>query len=115
AMLRYIGVEDLWNSKFGTALVLAISWGSSVGGFLTPLGGAPNLLAMKFVQDQVTHHEFLFVTWFTHNPGTRSYFKEELERLGPMTSQERWALALFLLATTLAFTRQFYASVVPAL
>jgi len=62
AMLRYIGIEDLWSSKFGTALVLAIAWGSSVGGFLTPLGGAPNLLAMKFVQDQVTHREFLFVT-----------------------------------------------------
>src|SRR6185436_11542015 len=65
AMLRYIGVEDLWNSKFGTSLVLAIAWGASLGGFLTPLGGAPNLLAMKFVQDTVTHHEFLFMTWVT--------------------------------------------------
>src|SRR5256885_4833785 len=47
AMLRYIGIDDLWNSKFGTALLLAIAWGAGVGGFLTPLGGAPNLLAMK--------------------------------------------------------------------
>jgi len=141
AMLRYIGIEDLWNSKFGTALVLAISWGSSVGGFLTPLGGAPNLLAMKLVQDQVTHHEFLFVTWLTHNapltlavvvavlifiryglkpeithsPGTQAYFKSELQQLGSMTPQERWGLALFAIATLLAFTRQFYASLVPAL
>jgi sodium-dependent dicarboxylate transporter 2/3/5 len=141
AMLRYVGIEDLWKSKFGTALVLAISWGSSVGGFLTPLGGAPNLLAMKFVQDQVTHHEFLFATWLTRNvpltaavvlavlvyiryglrpemmqnPGTRAYFKDELRQLGPMKSHERWALGLFALATIFAFTRQFYASMVPAL
>src|SRR5262245_10305398 len=141
AMLRYIGIEDLWNSKFGTALVLAISWGSSVGGFLTPLGGAPNLLAMKFVQDQVTNHEFLFVTWVTRNapltivvvlsllvyirfglkseftdaPGSRSYFKDELKKLGRMTSHERWGLVLFVLATILAFTRQFYASALPSL
>jgi sodium-dependent dicarboxylate transporter 2/3/5 len=65
AMLRFMGVEDLWNSKLGTSLVLAVAWGSSLGGFLTPLGGAPNLLAMKFVQDMVTHREFLFTTWVT--------------------------------------------------
>jgi len=141
AMLRYIGVEDLWNSKFGTALVLAIAWGSSVGGFLTPLGGAPNLLAMKFVEDQVTRHEFLFVTWLTHNapltigvvlavlvyirfglrpempetPGTRTYFRDEFKKLGRATTQEKWGLGLFVLATALAFTRQFYSSSLPGL
>jgi sodium-dependent dicarboxylate transporter 2/3/5 len=141
AMLRYIGVEDLWNSRFGTALVLAIAWGSNVGGFLTPLGGAPNLLAMKFVQDQVTHHEFLFVTWVTRNlpltiavvgamfvylwlnsngelaevSGSRTYFKSELKTLGAMAPQEKWGLLLFIAASFLAFTRQFYASLVPDL
>ena len=141
AMLRYIGIEDLWNSKFGTALILAIAWGSSIGGFLTPLGGAPNLLAMKFVQDQVTHHEFLFITWFTRNapltialvgvlliylrfglkaeiseaPGSRSYFKNEFRALGAITPQEKWGLALFVLATALSFTRQFYAALLPNL
>lgn len=141
AMLRYIGVEDLWKSRFGTALVLAIAWGSSVGGFLTPLGGAPNLLAMKFARDLVTHHEFLFVTWFTRNapltvavvtallvyirfglkadieeaPGSREYFKTELSALGAVTPQQKWAFALFALATLLAFGRQFYAAALPGL
>jgi len=49
------------------------------------------------------------------NPGTRAYFKDELRQLGPMKSHERWALGLFALATIFAFTRQFYASMVPAL
>jgi sodium-dependent dicarboxylate transporter 2/3/5 len=117
AMLRFMGIEDLWNSKLGTSLVLAVAWGSSLGGFLTPLGGAPNLLAMKFVQDMVTHHEFLFTTWVTRlapltigvvaaaalymatvftseAPITiaRVYFFQEA-RPGPMTGAERIALA----------------------
>jgi solute carrier family 13 (sodium-dependent dicarboxylate transporter), member 2/3/5 len=120
--------------------VLAVAWGSSLGGFLTPLGGAPNLLAMKFVQDMVTHHEFLFTTWVTRlTPLTlgvviatalymaaafdseiadsdrpRVYFLEELRALGPMTGAERVALALFAVATTLAFTRGFYGRLLPA-
>src|SRR5262249_24756816 len=122
-------------------LVLAIAWGSNVGGFLTPLGGAPNLLAMKFVQDQVTHHEFLFATWFTRNapltvavvaavliylraglkaemsgaPGSHSYFKNELRQLGDIKPQEKWGLALFVLAIVFSFTRQFYAASLPNL
>jgi sodium-dependent dicarboxylate transporter 2/3/5 len=141
AMLRYIGIKDLWNSAFGTALVLAIAWGASVGGFLTPMGGAPNLLAMKFVQDTVTHHEFLFVTWVTRlipltiavvvtllvyirfafkpeireAPGSRAFFSEELKSLGRMAAPEKWSLLLFAGATLLAFTRQFYSSALPAL
>jgi solute carrier family 13 (sodium-dependent dicarboxylate transporter), member 2/3/5 len=140
AMLTFIGVTDLWNSKLGTSLVLAVAWGSSLGGFLTPLGGAPNLLAMKFVQDTVTHHEFLFTTWVTRlAPLTiavvlatlafilvafeseidqadrgRAYFLQELRGLGHMTSTERWALLLFVAATVLAFTRGLYGGHLPS-
>src|SRR5207244_6828036 len=83
AMLKFIGIEDLWNSRLGTLLVIAVAWGSSLGGFLTPLGGAPNLLAMKFVQDTVTHHEFLFMTWVT--------------RLTPLTIAVALAVLVYLL------------------
>jgi sodium-dependent dicarboxylate transporter 2/3/5 len=140
AMLRFMGVDDLWNSKIGTSLVLAVAWGSSLGGFLTPLGGAPNLLAMKFVQDMVTHHEFLFTTWVTRlTPLTigvvlatalyilaafasdmaesdrpRVYFFDELRALGPMTAAERLSLLLFVVATVLAFTRGLYGQLMPA-
>ena len=103
------------EQQLGTALVLAIAWGASVGGFLTPLGGAPNLLAMKFVQDTVTHHEFLFVTWLTRlalltlrrrrlaalyirrlhskrrpiaSTDSRIYFVKELQALGTMTGRK---------------------------
>ncbi|PYR31701.1 MAG: hypothetical protein DMF92_04520 [Acidobacteria bacterium] len=140
AMLRFIGIEDLWNSPLGTSLVLTVAWGASLGGFLTPLGGAPNLLAMKFVQDTVTHHEFLFTTWMTRlAPLTiavvaaillyivttfesgiveagrsRPFFLRELRALGPMSAVERWALLLFMLATVLAFARGAYDRLLPS-
>ena len=95
---------------------------------------------MKFVQDTVTHHEFLFTTWVTRlaplticvvlaalvyivavfNPeidrGDRSrmYFLQELRALGHMTKAERWALLLFVVATVLAFTRGIYGGSLPA-
>ncbi len=141
AMLRYSGITDLWNSAFGTALVLAISWGSSVGGFLTPMGGAPNLLAMKFVQDTVTHHEFLFLTWVTRltpltivvvaavfvyirfafkpeiseAPGSREYFAAEWTALGRMKPSEKWGMVLFAVAAVAAFARPLYAELLPGL
>ena len=109
AMLRYIGIEDLWESNLGTALVIAVAWGTSAGGAMTPLAGAPNLLAMEYIQELVTGEEFLFATWvvrfvplslavmlvtfvyvrFAFRPeiseveGTREFFLGELKSLGP--------------------------------
>jgi sodium-dependent dicarboxylate transporter 2/3/5 len=140
-MLRFIGIEDLWNSRLGTALMIAIAWGTSVGGFATPLGGAPNLLTIQFIQDSITHREFLFVTWvtrflpmaiglgivsivymrFAFKPemqeieGSRIFFLEQIRALGRMSVQETWGVSLFVIATALAFARPLYASVLPAL
>jgi sodium-dependent dicarboxylate transporter 2/3/5 len=141
AMLRFIGIEDIGKSAFGSALLIAIAWGTSVGGFWTPLGGAPNLLTIKLLQQTVISHEFLFMTWvtrllpltvavvlvsfvfmwFAFKPeidrvdGSREYFAHELRSLGRMTAPETWGLGFFLAATMLAFTRQFYASLLPGL
>jgi sodium-dependent dicarboxylate transporter 2/3/5 len=141
AMLHFIGVEDLWNSRLGTAMVVAVAWGTSVGGFASPLGGAPNLLTIQFIQQSVTQREFLFVTWvtrflplavalaaasivfmhFAFRPeieelkGSRSFFLERIRALGPMSVQERWGLSLFGIATALAFARPLYSSWMPSL
>lgn len=141
AMLRFVGVDDIGGSRFGTALLLAVAWGTSVGGSATPLGGAPNLLTVQFLEQQLIDHEFLFTTWvvrvlpmtavvacaafvymrFAFRPemdrveGSRAYFAGELRGLGAMSVPERWGLALFAAATLLAFTRQLYASALPGL
>ncbi len=141
AMLRYIGIEDLWESNLGTALVIAVAWGTSAGGAMTPLAGAPNLLAMEYIQELVTGEEFLFATWVVRfvpmslavmlvtflyvrvafKPeirevqGTRRFFMGELRSLGPMSVQEKWGFVLFAVAAILAFTRPLYAGLFPAL
>jgi solute carrier family 13 (sodium-dependent dicarboxylate transporter), member 2/3/5 len=141
AMLRFIGIDDIGKSVFGSALLIAIAWGTSVGGFWTPLGGAPNLLTIKLLEQTVIPHEFLFMTWvtrllpltiaiaavsfvfmwFAFTPeidrveGSRDYFAQELRSLGKMTVPETCGLLFFLAATILAFTRQFYASLLPGL
>jgi sodium-dependent dicarboxylate transporter 2/3/5 len=141
AMLRFIGIEDIGKSAFGTALLIAVAWGTSVGGAGTPLGGAPNLLTVQFLETQLLGREFLFTTWvtrllpltaliglvsfvfmrFAFKPemkqveGTRTYFAQELSSLGKMSVPEKWGLFFFAGATLLAFTRQFYADLLPGL
>ena len=141
AMLRFIGIENFGGSVFASALLIAVAWGSSIGGSGTPLGGAPNLLTVQFLQDQLIDHAFLFTTWlvrmlpltalaaligavylrFAFKPemervdGTRAYFTRELDSLGPMSAPEKWGLAFFVAATLLAFTRQFYVDYFPGL
>jgi sodium-dependent dicarboxylate transporter 2/3/5 len=140
AMLRFIGIEDLWESNLGTALVIAVAWGTSAGGAATPLGGAPNLLTVEYIQQMVTGQEFLFTTWvvrflplslavmlvtflyvrFAFKPeirkveGTRGFFVGELKALGPMSTQEKWGFVLFTIASLLAFSRPLYAEWLPA-
>ncbi len=122
-------------------MLIAVAWGTSVGGSGTPMGGAPNLLTVQFIQEQLIDHEFLFTTWLTRlmpltaltavvafvfmrfafKPemksveGTHEYFKQELKQLGPMSAPEKWGLVFFVTATLLAFTRQVYASLLPGL
>lgn len=141
AMLRSIGIDDLWDSRIGTALVLAVAWGTSAGGAATPIGGAPNLLTVGFIEESVTGREFLFLTWVTRLlpvtlvivlvmaaflrfalrpevdrlPGSRDWFRTELDALGPMKTEERWGLGLFAAAAALAFGRPLFAGLVPGL
>lgn len=141
AMLRFIGVDTIAASRFGTAVLLAVAWGTSVGGAGTPLGGAPNLLTIQFLERRVIDHEFLFTTWvarllpltlaigaaaaaymrWAFRPelervdGTRTYFAGELHALGPMSGPERWGVVLFSGAALLAFTRELYAAHLPGL
>jgi len=141
AMLRFAGIEDIGKSAFGSALLIAVAWGTSVGGSGSPMGGAPNLLTIQFLEQRLIDHEFLFTTWLTHvlpltvlvaaasivfmrfsfKPemehvdGSRAYFAQELRALGAMSVPERWGLVLFGTATLLAFGRQFYAPWLPGL
>jgi len=47
--------------------------------------------------------------------GSRDYFIQEYKKMPPMTIEEKWSLALFVIATVLAFTRSLYQDLIPGL
>lgn len=53
--------EAIGDRKLGTALVLGVAWGASIGGLGTPVGTPPNLIGLAAL-DQAGHH-IGFLTW----------------------------------------------------
>lgn len=139
AMLRYIGISDIGESRPGSMILMTIAYGAGLGGLATPLGGAMNLVTVNYIE-QLTGKEYIYSHWvirflpivlvlvvsnliylllWTRNDadlgGSKEYFEREYRKMGKMKSGEKWALGLFLTATVLAFTRQFYQNLLPGL
>lgn len=139
AMLNYVGEGDIGRSRKGSKLLLTVVYAAGVGGLATPLGGAMNLVTVDYLQ-QVSGREYLYTSWVLHFlpvvlvivvsnilfllfdvkkddrlGGSRRYFLESYKKMGKMTSEQKWSLGLFLAATVLSFSRQFYQSFLPGL
>ena len=120
-------------------ILLTIAYGAGVGGLASPLGGAMNLVTVQYLQ-QVTGEEFIYWHWVvrflplmlilvvsniaylllcckkTDSLGeSKAFFIEQYKSMGKMKRDEKWALALFAVATILSFTRQFYQDLLPGL
>jgi sodium-dependent dicarboxylate transporter 2/3/5 len=46
ALARDVGAAEPTRLRFGTSLMLTLAWASSIGGITTPVGTAPNLIAL---------------------------------------------------------------------
>lgn len=139
AMLRSVGEDDVTESRMALPILLAIGWGSGIGGFGSPIGSSANLVAVSYIE-KLTGHEFMYYDWvirflpllaivFFLNliflwlipapakdlPGTRAYFREMYSKFGAMRRGEKIGLYLFILATALAFIRPLFASFLPAM
>lgn len=139
AMLHFIGEEDLSKSKLALPILLAIGWGSGIGGFGSPIGSSANLVAVSYIETLV-RHEFMYYDWVIrflpilaivafvnllflwHIPvpvkriaGTKEYFQSLYAAFGPMKQGERVALTLFVTATALAFLRPLFAPWLPSM
>lgn len=139
SMLKYIGEGDIGNSKIGSKLLLYIAYGAGLGGLTSPLGGAMNLVTVDYLQ-QLTGEEYMYVSWVVRFfpimvvlviiniafmlrdvkkdeslGGSREYFKNEYKKFPPITIEEKLSLGLFVIATVLSFTRQFYQDLLPGL
>ncbi|MFR8071798.1 MAG: SLC13 family permease [Anaerovoracaceae bacterium] len=139
AMLTYVGEGDIGNSRIGSKLLLTIAYAAGLGGIATPLGGAMNLVTVDYIQ-QITGEEYIYMHWVVRFlpifivlmilnilfmlrdvkkdeslGGSREFFIREYKAMPPMKFEEKWSLALFVIATVLAFTRQLYQDILPGL
>ncbi len=120
------GETDPNRLRFGTALMLMIAYGASVGGLLTPIGSPPNLIGIAFIEEQ-TGTNISFFEWVVtalpivllmflalcvilillNRPeirritGAGEYVAEERRKLGPISAGERNTLIAFGVAVTL--------------
>ena len=139
SMLRYVGEKDISKSRIGSLLLLTIAYATGVGGLASPLGGAMNLVTVDYLE-QITKKEYMYASWVVRFlpimillvisnililligckkddelGGSKEYFKEQYSSLPKMSTEEKWSLGLFLIATALSFTREFYQSYLPGL
>ena len=118
--------RDVSRLRFGTALMLMISYGAGVGGLLTPIGTPPNLIGIAFIEEE-TDVSITFFDWvLTAAPivflmfialctilillnrpevrrlsGAEEYVAEQRNSLGAFSRGERNTLIVFLTAVTL--------------
>jgi len=139
SMLNYLGEGDIKNSKIGSKLLLTIAYATGLGGLASPLGGAMNLVTVDYLQ-QLTGKEYMYVSWVARFlpimlvlgvsnilfmlrdikrsdslGGTKEYFIEQYKAMPKMVFEEKASLGLFIIATVLSFTRQFYEELLPGL
>lgn len=139
SMLKYVGEGDIPNSRKGSKLLLYIAYATGVGGIASPLGGAMNLVTVDYLQ-QLTGQEYMYTSWVIRFlpvtivlvvsniifmlrdikkedslGGSKEFFENEFKKLPKMSAEEKWALAMFIIATVLSFTRQLYQAVLPGL
>ena len=117
---RSAGAYDPTRLRFGSALMLVITYSITVGGLLLPIGSPPNLIGRDLVE-QATNEPITFLEWFLmalpivvvmfvavivvvlalnrpevkHVPGVEDFVAEEKRRLGPVTRGERNTLIAF--------------------
>lgn len=131
---------DKNSSHLATASVLAVAFGSSIGGLTTPLGGAMNLLVMQNITQLITGKEVTFITWTwnmlplalglwlvgllymiftsklnrTYDASARSFFRQQYQEIGPVSREEYLLLFLFATPALLSFLLPFYTKILPA-
>ena len=118
------GLGAVVKSNFGTALMLGIAYSASIGSLGTIIGTPPNLFLIGYLKDS---HDIsigfgqwmavgvplavvmMAIAWFLlvkvlfkpeidRIPGGRELIRDELHKLGPMSTGEKLVLAMFVLA-----------------
>jgi sodium-dependent dicarboxylate transporter 2/3/5 len=120
--------------QFGTALMLGIGYAASIGGVATLIGTPPNAIFAGVVEKTYGYSisfldwmrfglplamVMLLITWLyltrvvfrsgiAELPGGRAFIRDQLERLGPMTRQEKHVAMVFCGVAALWILRGLY-------
>lgn len=118
------GLGAVVKSNFGTALMLGIAYSASIGSLSTIIGTPPNLFLVGYLKDihdiSIGFGQWMLVgvplaivmmaiAWFLlvkvlfkpeidEIPGGRELIRDELQKLGPMSTGEKLVLGMFVLA-----------------
>ncbi len=141
AALFYAGYKTFqqrYDSKAASNVLVAVAWGASIGGMVTPLGGGQALVTWGFLNEYLGREVFFLdwtarmlpisllvmaavslVLYYVMKPdpeevrfkGTRDFYRQELKQMGPMSFEEKFSGYGFLLIIVLAITRPLYADV----
>ncbi len=136
AALIYAGYksnEERWNSKAASNILIAVAWGASVGGMATPLGGGQSVITYGMLNDYLGY-TISFYDWSLRMipisilvilgvgalmyfmstdvesfSESKEFYRQELEKLGPMSYEEKVAFYSFAFAILLAVMQPLYA------
>lgn len=139
SMLQFAGEGELSSSRVSSFILLAVSWGISIGAAATPLGGAMNLVALTYI-DAYLGRSVSYIEWMSKmipyttllliivlaclllNPQTnrriqitKAYFKKKYRGLGRWRRGEFLSLGLFLVAATLSMFNSWVTKAIPGL
>ncbi|MCX2743634.1 SLC13 family permease [Mangrovivirga sp. M17] len=128
------------KSYFGKALMIAIAYSASIGGFATLIGTPPNLV-LAGILEQVYNVKITFVQWLSFGlplsivlfiicwrylvryafdfskeefPGGMDQLKKLREDLGKMSYEEKAVLVVFIFTAVAWISRSFIEKVIPA-
>ncbi|MCU0360410.1 MAG: SLC13 family permease [Bacteroidia bacterium] len=122
---------EKYSGKFAAALLLGLAFSATIGGMATPVGTPPNMYFFKAFQEAFPEHNLNFVTWSAIGfplsavfllccyavlnlyfirgkvqlKMNADYFKTELNKLGPMSYEEKIVFGTSLIAIALWLTR----------
>jgi solute carrier family 13 (sodium-dependent dicarboxylate transporter), member 2/3/5 len=128
---KVVSMAAATKSNFGTALMLSIAYGASLGGIGTLIGTPPNAvfagvaakmgMQVGFLQWMILAVPIMVVmmavTWFVLMkvfpsetgtiPGGKELIRQELKAMGAISKQEKWALTVFATVSFLWIARPY--------
>jgi len=134
----YETTEDRWKSSAASALLIAVAWGSSHGGFATPLGSGAALVVFDMIA-KVVGHPIPFISWTIRMTpfilisgvvislymmyimkydvkefaGSKEHYRNELTSMGRWSLGEKISLWGFVIGLLLVFFQPVYRNLLP--